>query len=555
MTGNGRMLRFPLFVFLLGWTTLASAQTSPSDSSKSLFVRMLPANRDSTPIALEESMAAPLVFQGDTITTFRATLRGVPPIRRSEIALDRLDALHRDQLPLPVRIEPLEQGSVVLVGDVYAFLVLNQDVDPRSGHTSLQAAEEARERLSLALLKRARLLSASGRTRSIIEAIVGTVVLVVLIFILSRISRFALKWMQSKSEVHRQRLKLGDVDFIAQFSIALTWIARIVTQIGALALIGVWIIFTLNRFPETLRWGMTARTSVLDILRGFERSILRAIPGMLAIALIILVTRFVNRILSDLFAGVERGAIRLPGVHPETAGATRRLVTVLVWIFAIVFAYPFVPGSDSAAFQGVSVFLGLIVTLGSSGIVGHMMAGLVVVYSRALQRGDLVRVGEIEGIVTEVGTLSVKVTNAIKEEFTIPNTVIVGNVVKNYSRLTRGAGVPMTLPVTIGYDVPWRVVQEMLVAAAKRTAGVLESPGPIVLQSNLSEFYVEYQLVVRVEKPELRIATLTALHQNIQDIFYERGVQIMVPAFESQPASPLVIPKSKWTQAPGDAAS
>jgi small-conductance mechanosensitive channel len=395
-------------------------------------------------------------------------------------------------------------------------------------------------------------MSAGQRLRSFIEAIIGTLVAMVLILVLFRISRLALKWMQSKSEVHRQRLRLGDMDLMDKLSILLSWVAKLLTQIGALAVVTLWVIFVLNRFPETQRWGFAARSSLIDILQTFEKGLLRAIPGILAVILIIVVARFVSRIVGDIFSGVERGSIRFPGVHPETAGATRRLVNVLIWMFAIVVAYPLIPGSDSAAFQGVSVFLGLIVTLGSSGIVGHMMSGLVVVYSRALQKGDYIRVGDIEGIVSEVGTLSIKVANAKKEEFTIPNTVIVGNIVKNYSRLTREAGIPVTTSVTIGYDAPWRVVQEMLVAAAERTPGVYKSPAPIVLQTKLSEFFVEYQLIVRLEPPALPIATLNLLHQNIQDIFNERGVQIMVPAFESQPERPIVIPKSKWNQAPGD---
>lgn len=555
MNGAACVLRLLLLsVLFMNPVSLATAQSSTPDSS-SILTQVLHAPLGARASALDDSLgAAPLIFQADTIVTFRAAVRGTPPSRRAEIALDRLEALHPSQMLLPVRIEPIEEGAVVLVGDLYSFMVLNADVDPQSGQTNAEVAGAAAAKLRHALEARTKLLSASGRLRSAIEAGVGTILLFVLIWLLARFSRFALAWMKSKSEAHRERLKVGDVDFIAQFSVVLTWTTRVVTQFGILALITIWVIFILNRFPETQRWGIGARSSLFGILRQFERGLLHAIPGILAVALIILIARFVSRIATDLFAGVERGSMRLPGIHPETAGATRRLVTILIWIFAIVVAYPLIPGSDSTAFQGISVFLGLIVTLGSSGIVGHMMSGLVVVYSRALQRGDYVQVGDIEGIVTEVGTLSVKVANAKKEEFTIPNMVIVGTIVKNYSRLTKGTGIPLTTSVTIGYDAPWRVVQDMLVAAAERTPGVLKDPDPRVFQSRLSEFYVEYQLVVRIEKPELRVATLTGLHQNILDIFNERGVQIMVPAFESQPQSPVIVPRSKWSQAPGDRA-
>jgi small-conductance mechanosensitive channel len=211
------------------------------------------------------------------------------------------------------------------------------------------------------------------------------------------------------------------------------------------------------------------------------------------------------------------------------------------------------PGSSSEAFKGVSVFLGLMVTLGSSGVMGHMMSGLVLVYSRSLRAGDVVRVNDIEGMVSEVGVLSVKVINSRKEEYTIPNAVIVGTTVKNYTRLSREVGPVLTTGVTIGYDAPWRVVYEMLLAAADRTAGVRKHPAPLVFQPELSDFYVVYQLTVRLEPGSDRLGVLTELHQNIQDAFNERGVQIMSPHFEGQPGERVWVPKSKWNAAPEDA--
>jgi small-conductance mechanosensitive channel len=183
---------------------------------------------------------------------------------------------------------------------------------------------------------------------------------------------------------------------------------------------------------------------------------------------------------------------------------------------------------------------------------GHLMSGLVIVYSRALRTGDIVRVTDIEGTVTEVGALSVKIVNSRKEEFTIPNTVIVGATVKNYSRLDRELGPALTTAVTIGYDAPWRVVYEMLLEAAERTKGVRTQPAPVIFQPELSDFFVVYELTVRVEPGLDRYLVRTELHQNIQDAFNERGVQIMSPHFEGQPEGKVYVPKSKWKMAPDD---
>jgi small-conductance mechanosensitive channel len=164
-----------------------------------------------------------------------------------------------------------------------------------------------------------------------------------------------------------------------------------------------------------------------------------------------------------------------------------------------------------------------------------------------------VRVNDIEGMVTEVGVLSVKVINSRKEEVTIPNAVIVGTTVKNFTRMCRDSGPVLTTGVTIGYDAPWRVVYEMLITAAERTRGVLKDPAPVVFQPELSDFYAVYQLTVRLEPVADRLGVLTELHQNIQDAFNERGVQIMSPHFEGQPEGRVVVPRAKWNAAPNDA--
>jgi small-conductance mechanosensitive channel len=268
------------------------------------------------------------------------------------------------------------------------------------------------------------------------------------------------------------------------------------------------------------------------------------------VVLIFFVTRFVTRLAGALFNAAESGAVAVPWLHPETVRATRRLVMVLIWIFAVIVAYPYIPGSDTAAFQGISVFVGLMVSLGATGIVNQLMSGLLVLYSRAIRVGEYVRIGEVEGVVTELGNLSTRIVTRRKEEITIPNAVLVGSTTTNYSRLAGSEGGIVSTSVTIGYDVPWRQVHAMLVLAAERTPGVKRDPRPRVLQKSLADFFVEYHLLVYTDSPEQRPAILSALHANILDAFNEFGVQIMSPHFESQPSERVVVPKNKWHDAP-----
>jgi small-conductance mechanosensitive channel len=221
-------------------------------------------------------------------------------------------------------------------------------------------------------------------------------------------------------------------------------------------------------------------------------------------------------------------------------------VVVLVWIFAITVAYPYIPGSSTDAFKGVSVFVGLMISLGSAGLVNQVMSGLVVIYSRALRVGEFVRVGDDVGTVSEVGMLSTKILTRKREEITIPNAVMVGTKTVNYSRHADDAGGVVGTTLTIGYDAPWRQVHAMLLQAAAQTAGVRKDPAPRVWQKALSDFYVEYELVFNLDHPEERTPILSELHMYIQDAFNEQGVQIMSPHFETQPKEKVFVPKSQW---------
>ncbi len=277
---------------------------------------------------------------------------------------------------------------------------------------------------------------------------------------------------------------------------------------------------------------------------------MHALPDLFTVLIIVIITRFAVRLTYLVFDAVEQERLTLPAVYPETAQPTRRLVTTLMWLLALIASYPYLPGSDSDAFKGVSVFVGLVISLGSSGIVNQVMSGMTLTYSRALRLGDFVRIGDIEGTVTHLGNLSTKVKTPSREDMTIPNAVVVSTPITNYSRFAAAEGVFVPTTVTIGYAVPWRQVHALLLLAAERTAGIRRTPVPAVRQSNLGDFHVEYVLLVCLEQPHLRNPTLGALRANIQDAFNEFGVQIMSPNYEADPEAPKIVPRDQWFAAP-----
>jgi small-conductance mechanosensitive channel len=240
----------------------------------------------------------------------------------------------------------------------------------------------------------------------------------------------------------------------------------------------------------------------------------------------------------------------LPWLEQETARTTQTLLIVAVWLFALVVAYPYIPGSDTAAFKGLIILIGLMITLGSTGLINQIISGLFVAYSKSVKSGDYVRIGDVEGEVINVGSLATKLRTPRHEEITLPHSVLLGTATTNYSRLAGDQGMVVTASVTIGYDVPWRQVHELLLLGASRTPGIRKEPAPRVLQRELSDFYVQYHLLAHLEDGQNRAAVLSDLHAQIQDAFNEYGAQIMSPHFESQPKKPVVVPKSAWYAPP-----
>ena len=308
--------------------------------------------------------------------------------------------------------------------------------------------------------------------------------------------------------------------------------------------------FVLARFPYTRPWGQALSGFLIETVESLAASAVNAIPGLFTVVLIFLLVRFLVRLLGLWFSSIEQGRVQGRWIYPETAMPTRRLLTMLLWAFAIAVAYPYLPGSQSAGFKGVSVFLGLIVTFGSGGLVNQIMSGFMVTYSRALRVGDYVRIGEVEGTVIHLGILCTKVKSLLGEEITIPNAVVASQVTTDYSRFAEREGIHTPTSVTIGYDAPWRQVRALLFLAAERTPGLRRTLKPRVYQTALEDSYVRYTLWVSLEQQESRFETLDALHANIQDLFNEHGVQIMSPNYVFDPRAPKVVPHQDWFAAP-----
>ena len=327
-------------------------------------------------------------------------------------------------------------------------------------------------------------------------------------------------------------------------------LTRLITAAAVLLFIYWWSVFLLNQFSATASWSEQLRLFLFSMFIEFGGGALRALPELFTVVVILLIARWGSRLVNALFNEVESGRLTFSWLERETARTTQTLVLVAIWLFALVVAYPYIPGSNTEAFKGVSVLVGLMITLGSTGLINQIISGLFVIYSRSVRPGDYVRIGDTEGQVIDVGFLATKLMTPRQEEITLPHSVLVGTGTTNYSRLAEEQGVVVTISVTIGYDVPWRQVHALLLLGAARTRGIRSAPAPRVLQRELSDFSVQYHLVAHLREGEKRGEVMSELHAQIQDAFNEFGAQIMSPHFESQPEKKIVVPRAEWHAAP-----
>jgi small-conductance mechanosensitive channel len=234
-----------------------------------------------------------------------------------------------------------------------------------------------------------------------------------------------------------------------------------------------------------------------------------------------------------VFAQIKKGELEIRGFYPDWADPTEKLIRMLVFVLALVVAFPYLPGATSPAFQGISIFLGLLLSLGSSSAVANALAGIILTYMRSFLVGDWVQIGDTMGEVAEKTLLVTRILTPKAEIITIPNATVMSGSVKNYSVQAKKSGVIFHTTVSIGYDAPWRTVHSLLVDAALATKDVLRQPSPFVLQNRLDDFYVFYELNAYTDAPSRMLDIYSDLHQNIQDKFNEAGVEICSPHFSS----------------------
>jgi small-conductance mechanosensitive channel len=309
----------------------------------------------------------------------------------------------------------------------------------------------------------------------------------------------------------------------------------------------------LSLFPWTRGFANHLFVGVVGPFRNLGLELAEEFPNLVFLIVLFVAVRYLLKLVRLFFSRLADGTVVLPEFEAEWAWPTYRLMRLLLVAFALIVAYPYIPGSESGAFKGISIFIGVLFSLGSSSLIGHLIAGYSMTYRRTFKVGDRIKIGEHIGDVEQRRLLVTYLRTPKNEEVVIPNSLILNGEVVNYSALAQQPGLILHTTVGISYETPWRQVEAMLVEAALRTPGLLPEPPPFVLQKGLGNFSVTYQINAYCHKPQAMNRIYADLHRNILDLFNEYGVQIMTPAYEKDPERPKVVPREQWYAAPAKA--
>ena len=426
-----------------------------------------------------------------------------------------------------------DQGELRYADELVSVVTAADAASEALGIDECLARRLARSREAIESYRQRRLPEARWRTLGLVA--VTTLVLVLLLVLVARIhrklgSRFSPVESATPTNVERLRRDLQRrlLSFVRWGVVALLVLAWLET-VSAL-------------IPLTRSYALALLGYALRPLEQLGLSLLANVGDLFFILVVVLLARWSLQLLRFLAVESQLGTIRIPGVEPDHSLRLFKLARLVIIATAIVTAFPYVPGSDSAAFRGLSLLFGAVFTFGSSGAAANFAGGLLLVFSRLFRTGDRIRVGEVEGDVVELELLVTRLRTSKNEIVTVPNGSLLSGQVVNYSARAADEGLVLHTTVTIGYDTPWRQVHELLLAAARRTDGLLAEPAPFVHQTELGDFYVSYELNATTREPRRMKAIYSELHQNIQDEFNRAGVQIMSPHYEADPAAPKLAP-------------
>jgi small-conductance mechanosensitive channel len=509
------------------------------------------------PVPLAPPEAAPasawVTLEGRPVLELRRVAGAQKPQDVAGRASNRLRSLAEDRRRDPDRLVVREDPPYSLIG----LETSGGGFEPLLATDDRAAAAFGLPRTALAERYRDQLRGAIRQyrsTHSLTAWLHGTALAlaVLLLYLLwlrvqSRLNARLAAWLAARENLPLPAIRLGSIRLLDERQVRelLQWL-RSALHWSLLLLVSYLLLpLLLGLFPPTQVIAEGLRAHMLRVVEGLFTGVVGAIPNLVSIALILAVTTMAIRASNAWFSEIARGRLQIPGFYPEWAQPTKRLVAGSLLLAGGVIAYPYVPGSGSQAFQGAGIFVGVLAALGSSAVATNVISGLMLIYTRAFREGDRVEINGVVGVVQDSALLVTRVLTPRNELVSIPNATVIGASITNYSLADREIHRPVALAttITIGYDVPWRQVHALMLAAAASVPGICIDPPPRVLQTSLNDFHISYELDACVRDVDRYRETLSELLGAIQDQFADAGVEILSPGYHAvRDGSPSTVP-------------
>ncbi|MGK7932716.1 MAG: mechanosensitive ion channel family protein [Microcystaceae cyanobacterium] len=501
----------------------------------------------SSPIPTEDSSStgtkeenietADVIFQGQTLFKVSKLGETSAEIRAQEVS-EKINEVAQDYnlVAKDFKVTTLETLKIIQAGDKMMMALSQTDAEIANKSLS-ELADEYRDIIRDAIEEFRTSMTQEEIVRNGILAILSTIGFLLAFLI---INRKLPHLFASISNWQRQRfnsIRYQGLQFLSSYQVSalLDTVFRIIRFSLLFLLFYFYVPFLLTCFPLTRSIGKRLQGYFWEAVKLVIRGFVDYLPNLFVIAVIVFIAYYAHRFARFIFNAIRRERIRINGFYPEWANPTYNITLFLIVGFAAVLIFPYLPASDSPGFQGISLFAGALFTLGSTAIIGNIISGIVLIYTRSFQVGDLIKANGISGKVIEKTMLSTRLMNFDNEIITIPNGSLIASEITNYSTVIRDSDQSLILKttITLGYDVPWRKVHQVLIDAANASEGILKEPAPFVFQTSLDDFYVSYVLKVYTDHPEKMGAIYSQLHQNLQDKCNEADIEILSPHYSA----------------------
>jgi len=496
----------------------------------------------------ETQLVAPVKVDGNILFNVRGISSYTAEQRASTISKRIRKAAAIQSISIDsVRIVESTDHSKIYAGSEFVMNVYDADAE-RDGVSRLTLAIYIRDKVKESIGLHRLIRSRPVIMKKVITAGGSVILISVLIILLIWVFRKIDKALQKKIKARIDSVENMSFSLIRShqlwsiYNLAFKFLRIIIFII----LIAISLEYILGLLPWTSNLASNILNLLLDPVISIGSGILNYLPKLFFLIVIYLAARYFLKLSKLLFSGLKHGGITIKNFDPDWAMPTYKIFRVFVVVFAVVVAYPYIPGSGTSAFKGISVFIGVLFSLGSSSFISNLIAGYTITYRGAYKKGDYIQIGDQSGFVQEQEVLVTRMLSIKNEEIVIPNSVLLTSSIINYSTKAKEDKLIIHTTVGIGYETPWRMVDAMLKLAVERTDGLLKQPPPFVLKTLLGDFAVTYEINAYCNDSNRLPSIYSTLHQNILDVFNENNVQIMTPAYMHDPDIPKVVPKDQW---------